>query len=93
MTKVFFLVAFFIKNNRLISNDNFLSFPVVVVTIKQLFQSTRPKVIFCDGSIYLNVAVIGKILKAKMFTLKEHRLDVAKIEDLLEPTNAELFYV
>ncbi|XP_013098017.2 uncharacterized protein LOC106080934 [Stomoxys calcitrans] len=62
-------------------------------TIKHLFQSTRPKVIFCDGGIYLNVAAIGKMLKAKMFTMKDHRFDMAKVEDLLEPTNAELFYV
>uniref|UniRef100_A0A1I8M4D1 AMP-binding enzyme n=1 Tax=Musca domestica TaxID=7370 RepID=A0A1I8M4D1_MUSDO len=62
-------------------------------TIKLLFHSTRPKVIFCDGAVYPNVAVIGKILKAKMFTLTQHRVDVGKIEDLLEPTNAELFYV
>ncbi|XP_061389934.1 uncharacterized protein LOC133325128 [Musca vetustissima] len=62
-------------------------------TIKHLFQGTRPKVIFCDGAIYANVAVIGKILKAQMITLNQHRVDVSKVEDLLEPTNAELFYV
>lgn len=65
---------------------------LILATIKQLFQSTRPKIIFCDGNVYLNVAVIGKILKAKVYTLKDHRFDLPKIEDLLEPTNAELFY-
>ncbi|KAI8124430.1 hypothetical protein FF38_05057 [Lucilia cuprina] len=62
-------------------------------TVKQLFQNTRPKIIFCDGSVYLNVAIIAKILKAKVYTMKDHRMDLPKIEDLLEPTNAELFYV
>lgn len=66
---------------------------LILATIKQLFQNTRPKIIFCDGNIYLNVATIAKILKAKVYTMKYHRIDLPKIEDLLEPTNAELFYV
>lgn len=67
-------------------------FILILATIKHLFQSTRPKIIFCDGNVYLNVAVIGKILKSKVYTMKDHRMDLPKIDDLLEPTNAELFY-
>ncbi|XP_037944667.1 4-coumarate--CoA ligase 1-like [Teleopsis dalmanni] len=61
-------------------------------TIKHLFSITRPKIIFCDGNIYDRLNIISKILNAKVFTLKYHRWDLPKIEDLLEPTKSELFY-
>nr|XP_014088871.1 4-coumarate--CoA ligase 3-like [Bactrocera oleae]XP_036233485.1 4-coumarate--CoA ligase 3-like [Bactrocera oleae] len=62
-------------------------------TIKHLFYTTRPRLIFCDGSIYDRVSAVSKILKAKVYTLKEHRSDLPRIEDLLDPTKGEMFYV
>ncbi|XP_034485810.1 4-coumarate--CoA ligase 3 [Drosophila innubila] len=62
-------------------------------TFKHLFCITRPRLIFCDGSVYERLGVVAKMLKAPVYTLKDHRLQLSRIEDLLEPTKTELYYV
>ncbi|XP_032576486.1 luciferin 4-monooxygenase [Drosophila sechellia] len=62
-------------------------------TIKHLFSITRPKLIFCDGKCFQRLSIIARILKSHVYTLKDHRLGMPRVEDLLEPTRAELYYV
>jgi len=62
-------------------------------TIKHLFSITRPKLIFCDGKCFQRLSIIARILKSHVYTLKDHRLGMPRVEDLLEPTTAELYYV
>ncbi|KAH8344113.1 hypothetical protein KR084_004598 [Drosophila pseudotakahashii] len=62
-------------------------------TMKHLFSITRPRIIFCDGSVYQRLSIIARILKSHVYTLKYHRLGMPRVEDLLEPTKAELYYV
>ncbi|XP_017864006.1 PREDICTED: 4-coumarate--CoA ligase 3 [Drosophila arizonae] len=62
-------------------------------TFKHLFCITRPRIIFCDGTVYDRLSAIAKMLKAPVYTLKEHRLQLPRIEDLLEPTKQELHYI
>lgn len=62
-------------------------------TMKHLFSITRPRIIFCDGFVYQRLSIIARILKTHVYTLKDHRLGMPRVEDLLEPTKAELYYV
>ncbi|ALC47344.1 CG11453 [Drosophila busckii] len=63
------------------------------VTLKHLFCITRPRLIFCDGLAYERLSAIAKMLKAPVYTLKDHRLELPRVEDLLAPTKTELYYV
>lgn len=62
-------------------------------TFKHLFCITRPRIIFCDGLVYDRLGVVARMLKAPVYTLKDHRVQLPRIEDLLEPTKAELHFV
>ncbi|XP_034660961.1 4-coumarate--CoA ligase-like 7 [Drosophila subobscura] len=62
-------------------------------TLKHLFSITRPRIIFCDGLVYPRISIISRMFKSHVYTLKEHRLGIPRVEDLLEPTKAELYYV
>uniref|UniRef100_A0A6P4E2E9 4-coumarate--CoA ligase 1 n=1 Tax=Drosophila rhopaloa TaxID=1041015 RepID=A0A6P4E2E9_DRORH len=62
-------------------------------TMKHLFSITRPRIIFCDGYVYQRLSIIARILKSHVYTLKDHRLGMPRVEDLLEPTKAELYYI
>lgn len=52
--------------------------------IAHCWNKTKPKVVFCDGSVYETVKeVLGDLgLKCEIFTLREHVEGVKKIEDL-----------
>ncbi|XP_026850331.1 4-coumarate--CoA ligase-like 7 [Drosophila persimilis] len=62
-------------------------------TLKHLFSITRPRIIFCDGLVYPRISIISRMFKSHVYTLKDHRLGIPRVEDLLEPTKAELYYV
>ncbi|XP_054090231.1 uncharacterized protein LOC105215233 isoform X1 [Zeugodacus cucurbitae] len=61
-------------------------------TIENVFSTTEPKVIFCDGEFYEKVYEATRSLKPLFYTLTNHIEGVARIEDLLLPTKTEFFY-
>lgn len=52
--------------------------------IAHSWRKTKPKVVFCDGSVYKTVKeVIGELgLKCEIITLRDHVQGVKKIEDI-----------
>lgn len=61
-------------------------------TIQHIFNITKPKVIFCDGSIYNVMSVATKMWNPLIYILDDHMEGIANIQDLLEPTTTEIFY-
>ncbi|XP_053965284.1 uncharacterized protein LOC128867802 isoform X1 [Anastrepha ludens] len=61
-------------------------------TIQYLFETTAPKIIFCDGEFYEKVNSATHLLKPLICTLTNHIDGVAMIEDFLLPTPTERFY-
>ncbi|KAM7344317.1 uncharacterized protein ACRADG_011095 [Cochliomyia hominivorax] len=60
--------------------------------IKNLFDITKPKIIFCDGGHYEKVKEATMKFKPTIYTIHNHLYGVKKIEDLLEPTTREQYY-
>nr|XP_036218520.1 4-coumarate--CoA ligase 4 [Bactrocera oleae] len=61
-------------------------------TIRQIFQITAPKIIFCDGEIYEKIHEATRSLSPLIYTLTEHIDGVATVEDLLNPIPSENLY-
>lgn len=63
-----------------------------VATVKQLFEITKPKLIFCDGLDYQRILSTTSSWQPEIFTLSDHIEGVPKIENLLDPTDTEMIY-
>uniref|UniRef100_A0A0A1X140 4-coumarate--CoA ligase 1 n=1 Tax=Zeugodacus cucurbitae TaxID=28588 RepID=A0A0A1X140_ZEUCU len=61
-------------------------------TIRQVFNITAPKIIFCDGEVYEKLREATSSLKPLFYTLTNHIDGVAKVEDLLDPIPNEELY-
>ncbi|EDW80498.1 uncharacterized protein Dwil_GK11566 [Drosophila willistoni] len=61
-------------------------------TIKHLFNITKPKVVFCDAADYDKVHSATSEFQPIIITLTGHLDGIQKIEDLFEPSHAEMFY-
>ncbi|XP_011193331.2 uncharacterized protein LOC105219103 [Zeugodacus cucurbitae] len=61
-------------------------------TIRQVFNITAPKIIFCDGEVYEKLHEATRSLKPLFYTLTNHIDGVAKVEDLLDPIPNEELY-
>ena len=61
-------------------------------SIRHLFGITRPKVIFCDGTLYDKVFQTTQSWSPSIFTLDDHVEGVPQVESLLEPTESEVLY-
>ncbi|KAM8713235.1 hypothetical protein ACLKA7_013535 [Drosophila subpalustris] len=60
--------------------------------VKGLYEVTRPKIMFCDGSDYERIKEVTKEWSPKCVTLTGRVEGVISIEDLLKPTAEEHFY-
>uniref|UniRef100_W8AES8 Putative 4-coumarate--CoA ligase 3 n=1 Tax=Ceratitis capitata TaxID=7213 RepID=W8AES8_CERCA len=60
--------------------------------IRELFQVTKPKIIFCDGVCYEKVRDATKMLNVPIYTLCNHFDGVKKVEEILIPVEGESMY-
>ncbi|XP_039954628.1 4-coumarate--CoA ligase-like 7 [Bactrocera tryoni] len=61
-------------------------------TIRDVFQITKPKIIFCDGEYYEKLHEATSSLNPLFYTLTEHIEGVGTVEDLLSPVPNENLY-
>ncbi|XP_065372072.1 uncharacterized protein LOC135963971 [Calliphora vicina] len=61
--------------------------------VKHIYDFIQPKVIFCDGQYYEKVKSASESFKPLIYTLCNHLDNVPKLEDLLEPTVTEHFFL
>lgn len=61
--------------------------------MQNLYDFSRPKIIFCDGLQYEKVKAACVNYQPLIYTLSNHLENVAKVEDLLQATsmNEELY--
>ncbi|XP_030080280.1 4-coumarate--CoA ligase-like 7 [Drosophila hydei] len=60
--------------------------------IKFMFETTKPKLIFCDKQEYNKIVAATKDWSPEVYTVSEPIEGKPSIQSLLEPTNTEKFY-
>ena len=61
--------------------------------VRNLYNYSRPKIIFCDGLQYEKVKEASEAFKPLIYTLCNHLAGVPRIEDLLQgPAEEETFW-